>query len=141
MVENERLPRTSRGTGGTPTPAPDALLGADGAGHRTPETTSPYVTPDETAFDETAFDDGLRDEADDTGPVDAAEEPAVDQDDALDLPTNIDVEVRPSSTTDDRAVLLARLQLLETENARLRGRASHPGKRRRWPWWGTGRAG
>ncbi len=40
------------------------------------------------------------------------------------VPAAVDVEVPPSSPTEDRAVLLARLQLLETENARLRAQTS-----------------
>ena len=48
------------------------------------------------------------------------------QNDTAEIPTSIDVEVPPSSPTEDRAVLLARLQLLETENARLRATATVP---------------
>jgi hypothetical protein len=69
----------------------------------------------------------------DTGPADAVvedDEPEGAQHDTLELPTGIDVVVPPSSPTEDRAVLLARLQLLETENARLRGQVGPPAEPR-----------
>ena len=55
----------------------------------------------------------------DTLPLDTSSV-ASPQHDTQEIPTHIDVEVPASSPTEDRAVLLARLQLLETENARLR---------------------
>ena len=82
-------------------------------------------TPD----DETPPDTGPADAADeadgaDESQQDTAEIPTPTQHDTLEIPTGIDVVVPPSSPTEDRAVLLARLQLLETENARLRAGAT-----------------
>lgn len=125
VVENKPSPRKPRRTGGTP-PAGDPLVGtpaADGA-TETPDTASPYVTPEETAPDDGIPDDtGPTDAADDTAEISAA---APDEHDTLPIPSSIDVEVPASSPTEDRAVLLARLQLLETENARLRAAATTP---------------
>ncbi len=93
----------------------------------TPDTESPYVTPaaETPDADTTPVD---------TGPADAVVEPAGSPQDTLEIPTAIDVVVPASSPTEDQAVLLARLQLLETENARLRaqtGDAAAPRPRRK----------
>ena len=125
VVENKPSPRKPRGTGAKP-PAgsPDALVGtpATDVAAATPDTESPYVTPEEVP--------------DDTGPADAvaspedqndtAEIPTGSENDTAEIPTSIEVEVPASSPSEDRAVLLARLQLLETENARLRATATVP---------------
>jgi len=106
VVEKKPSPRT---------PAPD--LEAVDPPAETPDTASPYVTPDEST-------------PPDTGPADAATEPEAptpaDQRDTDEIPTAIDVEVPSSTATEDREVLLARLQLLETENARLRAAQQTP---------------
>lgn len=119
MVEKKPSPRTPRRSGEEPSaPPPEA---DDSAPAETPDTASPYVTPDE-------------DTPQDTGPVDAVDEPDPRAQDTAEIPTSLDVEVPPSSPTEDREVLLARLQLLETENARLRGQsppAVQPPPRRR----------
>ena len=118
VVENKPSPRKPRGTGAKPPAgAPDPLVGtpATDDAAATPDTESPYVTPDEEV-------------PDDTGPSDAVASPEgpTDPDDTAEIPASIEVEVPPSSPTEDRAVLLARLQLLETENARLRAVATVP---------------
>ncbi|GEL96890.1 hypothetical protein [Cellulomonas terrae] len=113
MVENKPSPRKPRRTGAEP-PDPSAAATADEP-TETPDTSSPYVTPDDQT-------------PDDTGPSDAveAQDDRTDPNDTEEIPTSIDVEVPASSPTEDRAVLLARLQLLETENARLRAAATVP---------------
>ncbi|GEK19653.1 hypothetical protein CXY01_01730 [Cellulomonas xylanilytica] len=83
----------------------------------TPDTESPYVTPDEEVPDDTGPSDAVAAPQDQD---DTAEIPTGSLHDTAEIPTSIDVEVPASSATEDRAVLLARLQLLETENARLR---------------------
>lgn len=114
VVENKPSPRKPRRTGAEP-PDPSAVTPAADEATETPDTSSPYVTPDEET-------------PDDTGPSDAVAPPEdeTDVNDTVELPTSIDVEVPASSPTEDRAVLLARLQLLETENARLRASATVP---------------
>ncbi|WP_421741176.1 hypothetical protein [Cellulomonas sp.] len=102
MAEDKPSPRNPRARSAAPPPAGDPPP-------ETPDTASPDVPPEETTPD-----DGT---PTDTGPADA-------QNDTLEIPTAIDVEVPPAVGTEDRAVLLARLQLLETENARLRAGAS-----------------
>ena len=69
---------------------------------------------------------GRRAAADERDQNDTAEIPTGSPHDTAEIPTSIDVEVPASSPTEDRAVLLARLQLLETENARLRATATVP---------------
>lgn len=114
VVENKPSPRKPRRTGAEP-PDPAVATPAADEATETPDTSSPYVTPDDQT-------------PDDTGPSDAVASPddEADLNDTVEIPTSIDVEVPPSSPTEDRAVLLARLQLLETENARLRATATAP---------------
>lgn len=127
VVENKPSPRKPRGTGAKP-PAgaadPSAGTPATDEVTATPDTASPYVTPDAETPAEAAPDAVPPD----TGPVDAVPSPQDEPDpqETAEIPTSIDVEVPASSPTEDRAVLLARLQLLETENARLRASATVP---------------
>lgn len=119
VVENKPSPRKPRRTGAEP-PDPAVATPAADEATETPDTSSPYVTPDDQTPDDQTPDD--------TGPSDAvaSQEDETDLNDTAEIPTSIDVEVPPSSPTEDRAVLLARLQLLETENARLRATATAP---------------
>ena len=128
MVENNPSPRKPRRPAKSPGTDPEPAAVDDAP--QTPDTESPYVTPDagtpdagtpdETAPDETAPDTETPGASEnDTLPLDTSSV-ASPQHDTEEIPTHIDVEVPTSSPTEDRAVLLARLQLLETENARLR---------------------
>ena len=107
-------------------------MAEDKSSRRTPPARSAGTSPGTPPADDTPdTSDGESVGGDtapvDTGPADAVvepNEPAGSQHDTVEIPTGIDVEVVPaSSPTEDRAVLLARLQLLETENARLRAGA------------------
>ena len=103
----------------------------DDATPPTPDTESPSVTPDAVAPDAavepaSVAPDGVAPDTEtpgasenDTLPLDTSGV-AAPQNDTQEIPEHVDVVVPPSSPTEDRAVLLARLQLLETENARLR---------------------
>lgn len=146
MVENNPSPRKPRRPAATsPGTEPEPAVVDDAP--QTPDTESPAVTPDAGTPDETAPDAGAPDEVapdtetpgaseNDTLPLDTSGV-ASPQHDTQEIPTHIDVEVPASSPTEDRAVLLARLQLLETENARLRAStaaapvAVQPPRRRR----------
>jgi hypothetical protein len=132
VVENNPSPRKPRRTPAKPPPEPDATgPGVDDVAE-TPDTASPYVTPDEATRDETAAADVPA--AEDETPGEAAENDTIPldtsalaaQNDTLEIPTSIDVEVPSATGTEDTAVLLARLQLLETENARLRASTGSP---------------
>ncbi|MDQ0373585.1 hypothetical protein [Cellulomonas humilata] len=126
VVENKPSPRKPRGTGAKPPAgAPDPSVGtpATDDAAATPDTESPYVTPDEEIPDDTGPSDAVASPEDEN---DTAEIPTGSPHDTAEIPTSIDVQVPASSPAEDRAVLLARLQLLETENARLRATATVP---------------
>ncbi|WP_235522323.1 hypothetical protein [Cellulomonas sp. Root137] len=106
-------------------------MAEDKSSRRTPRARSAGTSPGTPPADDTPdTSDGESVGGDtaplDTGPADAVvepNEPAGSQQDTLEIPAGIEVVVPASSPTEDRAVLLARLQLLETENARLRAGA------------------
>lgn len=146
MVENSSSPRKPRRPSGKPSDTePEATTDppvADDA-PATPDAESPYVTPDAVTPDEPAADPVTPDEpaadpvtpdeqAPDTETPGASEndtlslDTAASQQDTAEIPTHLDVEVPETTGTEDRAVLLARLQLLETENARLRAETANP---------------
>lgn len=100
VVESAASPRKPRRTAAAPDAATEPPAADDPAG-------TPEGPPDEVAPSS----------ENDTVPLDTS------ANGTLELPTSIDVEVPASTATEDRAVLLARLQLLETENARLRAEA------------------
>jgi len=140
MVENKPTPRKPRGTAAArsarkpPAATPEEpAIDAEASSPETPDTESPYVTPDVATPD--------TDEPGDTGPLDAVTE-VIDVDEPAeseDLAETLQIELAPATSPalEDRSVLLARLQLLETENARLAAHAPvsavAPARRRRKP--------
>lgn len=112
---------------------PDAVTPDAAESTTTPDAVPPEsVTPDDVAPDtETP---GASEN--DTLPLDTSSV-AAPQNVTQEIPEHVDVVVPPSSPAEDTAVLLARLQLLETENARLRAETTQapvvvaPPRRRR----------
>ncbi|MET0787904.1 MAG: hypothetical protein ABWY33_01560 [Cellulomonas sp.] len=140
MVENSQSPRKPRRPSDKPSATePEATADppvADDA-PATPDTESPDVAPDGVTPGEPAPDTETPGASEnDTLPLDTTGDSAendtlsldtsASQQDTAEIPAHLDVEVPEASGTEDRAVLLARLQLLETENARLRAETANP---------------
>lgn len=150
VVENNPSPRKPRRAPAEPPAAAPDPGAADAQAvdetPETPDTTSPYVTPDEATPAEATPEDATAEETtaaeatseaatadEETPSVEAAADDAASpaENDTLpldtsELPDTLDVEVPASTAADETAVLLARLQLLETENARLRSASATP---------------